>query len=157
MQPRWIDGRQAIELVSGKTEKPFGVDPAFWFEDFMAPRAIALGAFPIDAFAPNSEGDRYDGTVDLARATRYAELLKNGSRPPPVVALLSRDGSMLRINDGGHRITAARLAGARELFALALFKPEQIPIAVAGSAMGWRVYGPLIMTAARGQGRAPTR
>ena len=93
-----IDAAVALGLVSGKTEKPGGVDPSSWFKADSPGTGYAFGALPLAAFAPNEASDRYDGTVEPIRALRYAAM---SSKAPPVVAAVSRDGSCLRIIDGG--------------------------------------------------------
>lgn len=101
---------QAIALVIGKTEKPGGVDPVQQFDArFSGAKLNLFGRVPVSAFIANESGARYDGTVDLARAYDYA------SRPaqdvPPVIAVIGRRSGKLRILDGGHRLSAARLRG----------------------------------------------
>ena len=82
-------------------------------------RIYLLGCLPLEMFAPNEDGDLYDGTVNRKRAEEYAKRpLKNVEDAPPVIALLSPRSGLLRIHDGGHRITAARMRGDFELFAL---------------------------------------
>jgi hypothetical protein len=112
-----------LGLVAGKTEKPGGVDPACWFEGDEPSALYAVGHLPVSAFAPNQESERYDGTVDLARATRYAAM---ASAAPPVVAALSRDGSRLLVIDGGHRLSAARMRGNDRIAVIVRFKRGQL-------------------------------
>lgn len=49
-------------------------------------------------------------TTDAAVAEGYAEAMRDGAEFPPVILFRDADG-MLRVGDGWHRITAARLAG----------------------------------------------
>ena len=144
---RWIGVDEALALVGGKTGKPGGVDPAHWFKGDSREAGYALALLPLRAFAPNEAGDRYDGTVELARARAYAAL---DSQAPPVIAAPSRDGSCLRILDGGHRISAARMRGDPGLLAIIRLSARQMAQAAAtapapaASGPGWglRIQGP---------------
>lgn len=141
MRPARLIGRsQAIALVAGKTGKPGGVDPAGWFKGDPDDALYAFGAFPLAAFAPNEAGERYDGTVEMARALAYAGM---PGHPPPVLCGFGRGDWVLRIHDGGHRITAARLAGAGSIPAIVRFKPGQLlALAAPGGPLnlrGWSI------------------
>lgn len=120
---RIVDKDEALTLVRGRTEKPFGVDPARWFGDDGDHERYALGVLPLTAFAPNEAGTRYDATVEEGRALDYAS---RTTPAPPVVAVLSRDETCLRILDGGHRISAARMRGAEGILAIVRFKPGRL-------------------------------
>jgi len=105
-----IDVASARALLDGKTEKPYGVNPALQVDAARNPlRQYRIGAVPLALFRENEEGVRYDGTVDLQRAQDYAS--RDGNNVPPVVASLSPRSGQLNILDGGHRITAARMRG----------------------------------------------
>ncbi len=121
---RVITADQAIKLVAGSTEKPWGVDPVAWFRGDDGNNVLLVhGEFPLASFVENSEGDRYDGTVGIERAANYAQ---RASTPPPVVAALPRgDGCLLRIIDGGHRLTAARLKKSCTLPAIVRIRPDR--------------------------------
>lgn len=114
---------EALALVAGKTSKPSGVDPSRWFRDDPSGTVYAFGKLPLTAFSANEEVDRYDGTVDIARATLYASM---ASEAPPVLAVLSRDGTCLRIMDGGHRISAARIRGDETISTIVRFRPGKL-------------------------------
>jgi len=107
-QARLISKEMALVLVAGKTAKPAGVDPALWFKLDGSDRSYALGLLPLAAFVPNEADQRYDQTVEESRARAYAAL---SSEPPPIIACFGRRDVALRVIDGGHRITAARLRG----------------------------------------------
>lgn len=122
---RLIDADHAKEMVSGKTEKPMGVDPGAFF---MARSAqYLLASIPLHLFAPNEDSAHYDGTVDAQRAQHYARRIQHVmavdghdaavDAVPPVIAG-ARKADLLGIIDGGHRITAARLAGTKEIMTL---------------------------------------
>ena len=105
-----ISREDALALVAGKTEKPGGTDPALHVS---SQKKLRIGDIPLDAFAPNESGDRYDGTVDAMRAADYAT--RDGSTAPPVIAGTRRADGKLSIIDGGHRITAARQRGDKTI------------------------------------------
>ena len=105
-----IDVASARALLDGKTEKPYGVNPALQVDAARDPRRqYRIGAVPLSLFRENEAGVRYDGTVDLERAQDYASREPNDI--PPVLAVLSPRSSQLNIIDGGHRISAARMRG----------------------------------------------
>lgn len=104
-----IDKARAIALVTGCTAKPGGISPELWLSDDPPGMSYLYGSFPTECFPGNALGDRYDSTVNLTLARRYAAL---DTEPPPVIAIRSADGRWLHILDGGHRLTAARLRGA---------------------------------------------
>lgn len=122
---RLIDAEHAKELVSGKTEKPTGVDPGAFF--IARSTQYLLASIPLHLFAPNEDSERYDGTVDTQRAQHYARRLQHVmavdghdaavDTVPPIIAG-ARKADLLGIIDGGHRITAARLAGTKEIMTL---------------------------------------
>lgn len=103
-RPVTMDGIRA--LVDGKTEKPGGTNPLLHVNERDSYR---VGDVPLALFVDNEEGDRYDGTVNPARAQDYAS--RNPVGAPPVIATQGRRDGKLRIIDGGHRISAARLRG----------------------------------------------
>ncbi|WP_454727730.1 MULTISPECIES: ADP-ribosyltransferase-containing protein [Cupriavidus] len=108
LQP--ISEAQAAALVAAKTGKPHGVDPAQHFDcRFASAKRNLYGHVPLSAFVANDAGERYDGTVDLARAYAYAA--QPAQDVPPVIAVIGRHSGMLNIIDGGHRLSAARLRG----------------------------------------------
>jgi hypothetical protein len=121
-EPAWIASSDAVALVSGRTEKPGGVDPARWFEGD-AHVLYALARVPLSSFAPNEAGDFYDGTVDPNRARAYA---RRATQAPPVIAVPSRDGSCLRILDGGHRLSAAMMRSDRDILAIVRVKEARL-------------------------------
>ena len=128
---RPVSAEVAMSLVDGYTGKPNGVNPARMLSlSLDNGKQYRLGNIPLSWFRANESGDRYDGTVDLARALDYSKL--DPSEAPPVLALLGRSG-MLNINDGGHRISAARLRGDLTIKALlvlpaiALTPPPLLP------------------------------
>lgn len=122
---RLIDADQAKEMVSGKTEKPMGVDPGAFF--ISRSTQYLLASIPLHLFAPNEDSAHYDGTVDGKRAQHYARRIQHVMATyghdaavdavPPVIAG-ARKADLLGIIDGGHRITAARLAGTKEIMTL---------------------------------------
>lgn len=120
---RLIGKRLAMSMVAGRTDKPGGVDPAAWFRDDPEDALYALGSIPLSAFAANQNGQLYDGTVGVERALGYAS---RAGYPPPVLACFGRRDSTLRILDGGHRISAARMANKEALCAIVRLKPSQI-------------------------------
>lgn len=74
---------------------------------------------PLDWVRPNELADRYDGTVDMDRAMRYAE----SEISAPVHLLFGprtqkRGGAQAYVSDGGHRVTAARMRGDTHILAL---------------------------------------
>ncbi|WP_432262807.1 hypothetical protein [Cupriavidus sp. TMH.W2] len=108
LQP--LSEAQALAMVAGKTGKPHGVDPALHFDArFAEAKRNLYGLVPPSAFVANDAGERYDGTVDLARAHAYAA--QPAGDVPPVIAVIGRRSGMLHIIDGGHRLSAARLRG----------------------------------------------
>lgn len=71
---------------------------------------------PLSWVAANEAGDRYDGTVSLERARRYAGL---AIKTPVHLCFSKRNtGQTAGVNDGGHRVSAARMAGATYVPAL---------------------------------------
>lgn len=120
-----IDADQAKEMVSGKTEKPMGVDPGAFF--IARSTQYLLASIPLHLFAPNEDSAHYDSTVDGKRAQHYARRIQHVMAAdgndaavdsvPPVIAG-ARKADLLGIIDGGHRITAARLAGTKEIMTL---------------------------------------
>ena len=146
---RWATLAEANALVAVRTGKPGGVDPALWFKGDPPDAFYALGRIPLRAFSPNEADDRYDGTVAMSRAVVYARMR---TAAPPVIALLSRSGEQMRILDGGHRITAARLRGDLDILALVRFKPAQLRSMseegglAAIERMGWTVDMPIPMS-----------
>jgi hypothetical protein len=112
-----VSTEDALALVAGKTEKLGGVDPAKMLAAGEGNgKQYRLGEIPLDLFIENEEGDLYDGTVDPERAKDYAARDPIGA--PPVIASQGRKDGKLRIHDGGHRITAARLRGDKTITAL---------------------------------------
>lgn len=114
-----IDAAGARELVKGKTEKPGGVDPVTWLDDG---REYRIGDVPLDLFVDNEDGSNYDGTVNADRASDYAS--RDPAGAPPVIATQGRTGGKLRIVDGGHRISAARLRGDTTIKAIVRVKTK---------------------------------
>lgn len=130
---RAIGANEVRAIVAGKTDKPGGVDPAFWIKaDKNSRSEYLIGHLPLSLFVENEEGDLYDGTVNRERATAYAQ--REGEMPPVIAViprrrdktgkLLVNDGK-LRILDGGHRISAARMRGDATLPTIISFKPER--------------------------------
>lgn len=122
---RLVDANHAREMVAGKTEKPMGVDPGAFF--ISNSTQYLLASVPLVLFASNESPERYDGTVDTLRAQTYASRLQNdlishghdaAVRAMPPVLAGARKAQLLSIIDGGHRMTAARLAGLNEIEAL---------------------------------------
>lgn len=115
-----ITESQALQLVTGKTEKAGGVDPT---RQISASKGngrtlrLRVGNIPLELFRPNESGDRYDGTVDIALTRDYASRPANNA--PAVIAVVSPKTGSLNIIDGGHRISAARLRGDATLKTLA--------------------------------------
>lgn len=115
-QSKKVAYAEGMAHVEGKTEKPYGIDPtAIYASGPMAGKVLLLGRVPLDAIAPNTDGARYDGTVDLERAQDYAQ---RGTEPPPIILKQSRRGHILHVLDGGHRISAARMQGRNDIYAL---------------------------------------
>lgn len=54
----WIAKEDAVEMVRGCTEKPGGVDPGIHLG--VTSGALLAGDFPLELFAANECGDRYD-------------------------------------------------------------------------------------------------
>ena len=105
-----ISHDDARALVAGKTEKVGGVDPLKMIDAGEGnKKQYRLGNMPLSMFRENESGDRYDGTVDAKRAAEYAQ--RPANEMPPVIALVSKDGTRLNVLDGGHRISAARMRG----------------------------------------------
>lgn len=138
-----ITRSQAIALVCGRTGKPGGVNPTRFLELDSADTIYLLGELPVAAFIANEAGARYDGTVDLQRAQSYAA---QTTAAPPVIAGFGRRDFMLRIHDGGHRLTAARLNQALLIPAIvhvrasqweALQQTQGTPLAQ----QGWSIEG----------------
>lgn len=112
----------ALALVAGRTEKPGGVDPAKWFENDAPDCLYACGDVPLQAFVTNEDPMRYDGTVDLQRAQSYASLQ---TAAPPVLASFGRRNWVLRILDGGHRISAARMNKKESIYTVLRIRREK--------------------------------
>jgi hypothetical protein len=111
--------------VTGRTEKPGGVDPARQIDAGEGnKKQYRLGRVPLDAFAPNESGDRYDGTVDMKRASDYQQ--RDPATAPPVIAVISTRTGKLNILDGGHRITAARMRGDHDILTLIAMPSNQV-------------------------------
>ena len=105
-----ITADEARSILAGKTEKPGGVDPAKQINASESNgKRLLLGSVPLADIRANEDGDRYDGTVDMARAQDYAS--RDPSTAPPVILVRSRKTGDLNVVDGGHRVTAARLRG----------------------------------------------
>lgn len=122
---RPVSDEVAMALVDGYTDKPGGVNPGRMLGlSLENGRTYRLGNVPLEWFRANEDGDRYDGTVDLVRAVAYSKL--DPSEAPPVLALLGRS-EMLNINDGGHRISAARMRGDLTINALVAL-PDIAPL-----------------------------
>lgn len=137
---RALTHEEAIALCAGKTEKPSGVDPRTWFHPEDALHTVLLhGCVPVPAFAANESGDRYDGTVCIDRARAYAQ---RTTEPPPVIATLGRHSLQLRILDGGHRLSAARMAGRASLPTIVRVKRNRLDAvrcAWSAEALAWGV------------------
>lgn len=74
---------------------------------------------PLSWVRPNEVVDRYDGTVDMDRARRYAD----STIVAPVHLLFGprmqkRGATHANVSDGGHRVTAARMRGDTHILAL---------------------------------------
>jgi hypothetical protein len=96
-------GKHAGETVPPGFD-PAGNEPGEW----------AWVAIPLDWIAPNERGERYDGTVDIDRAMRYAE-----AKIEAEVTLGYRgNGAWARVIDGGHRVSAARIRGDKTIPAI---------------------------------------
>lgn len=109
-----ISAEDARRLVTGKTEKPGGVDPATWIKDG---EQWYLADVPTDRIRSNEAGDRYDATVDAGRAKDYAG--RPGADAPPVILRGGkRSEGRLNVLDGGHRVSAARARGDETVKAL---------------------------------------
>ena len=122
---RPVSDEVAMAMVDGYTDKPGGVNPGRMLGlSLDNGRTYRLGNVPLDWFRANENGDRYDGTVDIERAVAYSKL--DPTEAPPVLALLGRAG-MLLINDGGHRISGARLRGDITIRALIPLFPSLSP------------------------------
>jgi ParB-like nuclease domain len=52
--------------------------------------------------------------LDAVKAERFAQMLRDGSRPPPI-QVMRYDAKRWFLYDGHHRVGAARLAGASRL------------------------------------------
>lgn len=131
----WITVSEAINLVAGKTEKIGGVDPQRWF-DGDTETFYAFGRIPLNSFAENEAGDYYDGTVNHERARYYSGL---ETPAPPVIAVPSRDGSCLRILDGGHRLSAARMKGCNDILGIIRVKAKRlVDVLNYAEAQGWK-------------------
>jgi len=118
-----ITGNDARLLVAGKTEKPGGTDPVRQISAAEGNgRTFRVGSIPLEMFAPNEDGDRYDGTVDIARARDYAS--RPAETAPPVIATISPRTGLLSIIDGGNRISAARLRGDTAISTIVSLKPQ---------------------------------
>ncbi len=132
-----ISHDEALKLVSGKTEKPGGVDPARMLGASVENgRELRHGDVPLDAIRANEEGARYDGTVDMRRAAEYAE---RGGEMPPVLLVEGRSGD-LNVNDGGHRVTAARLRGDETIPAIVAMRKAPNGVEIREVPGGFEAY-----------------
>ncbi len=116
--PRSVTNDEALAMVSGKTEKPGGTDPARLLGVGIGNgRSYTLQQVPLSYVRANEAGALYDGTVDPARAAMYAK--RPTTDVPPVILLPSRrEPGVLNVQDGGHRVTAARMRGDETINAL---------------------------------------
>lgn len=118
-----IRAEDAAKLIAGKTEKPGGTDPVKLLGASEGNgKQFRIGDIPLDMIADNEDGERYDSTVNLELAKDYAS--RQSVSAPPVIALEPRKGGKLRIHDGGHRITAARLRGDKTIRAIVAARPN---------------------------------
>ncbi|MGQ0595775.1 hypothetical protein [Aquabacterium sp.] len=114
-QPISVDDARA--LIAGKTEKPGGTDPVRLLGASAGNgKEFRIGDIPLDMIADNEAGGLYDSTVDLERAQEYAS--RSAGAVPPVIVLVPRKGGKLRVHDGGHRISAARMRGDKTIRAI---------------------------------------
>jgi hypothetical protein len=125
-----IDVASARTLLDGRTEKPYGVNPALQVDAARDPRRqYRIGDVSLALFRENEEGVRYDDTVDLERAMDYAS--REAKTVPPVVASLSPRSGNLNIVDGGHRISAARIRGDKSISAIVALPPASSVMTIA--------------------------
>lgn len=117
---RAIDIDDARDMVRGATEKPHGCDPTMFLAGSRELGSVRVGAVPTSLFIANEAGDRYDGTVDGMRAAKYAA--RPSGTAPAVIASQGRRGGLLRIHDGGHRMSAARMRGDTSVLAIVLVR-----------------------------------
>lgn len=115
---RIISIADAKAMVEGKTEKNGGVNPSIWFNiGAENGRQYRIGEIPLDLFVANEDGYLYDSTVNVCRAHEYSN--RSGATAPPVIAVLGKKScGLLRILDGGHRISAARIRGDYSISAI---------------------------------------
>jgi hypothetical protein len=114
---REITPDEARALVAGRTEKPGGVDPVQQIDAGEGNgKRLMYGAVPLSKVRANESGERYDGTVDLARAKDYAS--RDANSAPPVILVRSKKTGELNVLDGGHRVSAARLRGDESIPAI---------------------------------------
>lgn len=107
----------AHRIMKGNTEKPGGTDPCIIYANGPNDKRVLLLTFiAVNAIARNEEGQRYDGTVNLDLARTYAS---RESFAPPINLTQSRRSKELRVLDGGHRISAARMRGDESIMAFA--------------------------------------
>lgn len=112
-----ISVEAAIRMVDGCTEKVGGVNPSrFLVGGPRKGREYRLGMIPLECFIDNEQGALYDATVSLSRAQSYAR--RPNDAIPPVIATQGRHSDDLRIVDGGHRISAARMRGDLSIFSI---------------------------------------
>lgn len=114
---------EAKEMVSGKTEKPGGVDPVIHFDSSQGDYDHYEVDLPLDVIADNQNGDMYDATTKPDVAASYAS--RNPSDAPPIIASLQRKGGKLFVIDGGHRVSAARIRGDKTIKAIVPVKAKK--------------------------------
>lgn len=113
---RPISLEEAHGMVRGCTDKPGGIDPTMLYATGPSDgRTLVLARIPLELVRRNEAEDRYDGTVDMARAQRYAAM--DGTPPPVILKQSTREGDLL-VLDGGHRVTSSRLRGDSHILAL---------------------------------------
>lgn len=126
-----ISAQTAKQLVSGKTSKPNGVDPAKHFVRDSGEYLLAM--IPLEFFAPNDSHEAYDATVDIELAKAYATAPDFDSMPPVIAG--SRLSEHLNIIDGGHRITALRMRRAKCIRTLIRATPDIVAKLIDGCCM----------------------
>lgn len=104
-----ISHDDAAKMVRGATGKEHGIDPEKWIKLGSKDETLLHGDIPLDQFAENREGRKYDSTVDDSRLNDYAS--RDGKDAPPVIGVMSRSSGKVEILDGGHRLSAARARG----------------------------------------------